>query len=115
VFGTGSDLQPIVGPTVEEKAADIEAAINEQGATAWEALHSMINPHEEDIELWLTTVPAYGCGCSEFAREYVKANPPPYGNKDAFRHWTWEFHDYVDQHTGDERMSYIDAVARWGW
>lgn len=88
----------------------VEIDFKQAAVKSWELLHSMKDPSNEKIEAWLNTIPSYGCGCQDFAREYIQKNPPTFDN---FFYWTWKFHDEVDIKTGDKRMSFEEAKAYW--
>ena len=89
--------------------------MKEQGRTAWEALHQMRSATRESLMQWLSEmVPAFECGCQEWAKDYIKRNAPPYENDEAFFEWTYYFHDAADIKTGDSRMTLEQAKERWG-
>lgn len=87
----------------------------ERGREAWKALHTMKEPNTEKINQWLSLVPSAGCGCADFAVEFIARNPPPFDDRNAFFEWTWRFHDTVDLKTGDERMTLAQAKEFWAY
>lgn len=97
---------------VPKKTADQLRA--EQGRESWSLLHSMEDITPEGIDIWFKTIPAFGCKCKKFAKEYIEKNPPPYGaDRETQLRWSWAFHDAVDMKTGDARMTYEEAVEIW--
>lgn len=114
-----SGMQPVRYPgkrTVadEKQYEDLKESIKQAGRAAWQALHTMQDPSPEKLSEWLGMVPSAGCGCQNFASEFLAFNPPPYRDADEFFVWTWRFHDAVDQKLGDARMTLEEARAFWG-
>lgn len=103
-------------PLKNETAAQFSRQrLLEQSKAAWDRLHSLESPTQQAIADWITTVPSIHCGCRQFARDYVRDNPPPYHDLAAFRRWTFDFHCSVDRKVGDTPMPWEEAVRRWGW
>ena len=67
----------------------------------WRELHSKQNPTPEWFADWVKRVPNFGCGCRNWLREYIKNNPPTFGED--FYEWTIRLHDAVSAKVHPER------------
>jgi hypothetical protein len=90
------------------------------GPVLWDALHLRAAQMGEElyqeaerkwIGAWISAVP---CGdCRKHAIELLMAFPPDLSSGDAYRRWTIEFHNLVNERLGKPRMELPKAVKYW--
>jgi hypothetical protein len=87
---------------------------SDAGPRKWASLHSNDNITAEWLDEFEKDFPP-ACGCLDHWRGMLKAAPPPLGDRDAMRRWTWERHNEVNARLSKPVVTFEAAAARWGW
>lgn len=104
------------GIDIPRKIADIEASqkrLAKAGREAWRKLFTLVFTPDE-LREWERTIPAYGCKCKAFYKEWAKQDPPKFdasGRVDFA--WKWKLKSAVNQKLGHANLSLEDAKAFW--
>lgn len=64
----------------------------------WLELHTKQDATSEWFADWIGRLPSIGCGCLQWLRDYLKDNPPVYG--EGWYEWTVRLHDAVNTKLG---------------
>jgi len=64
----------------------------------WKSLHEEQNADDAWFSSWREKVPNVGCSCRSWLDEWIKSNPPIYG--DGWYDWTVKLHNAVNVKKG---------------
>lgn len=110
---------PLVPPQTFAEAMQLQAAptsedrdkLTAAGRNAWQFIHGLRILTEELLLEFVSMIPIYGCGCSEFYHQWADRNPPPIG-EDPFE-WSWRLHNAVNAKLERAAVSLDEAMAIW--
>ena len=100
--GVDHSSQPVVQDATFQNANHFHAL--------WEEVHMRIDPSPEWFAAWSLKVSSVTCGCDEWLRIYVIANPPRF---DDWPRWTWELHNAVNAKLSKQHFSWSDYQNKY--
>jgi len=89
--------------------------IDEQGVdvavyhSLWAECHGKQDANPEWFAGWCGRVPSIGCGCREWLKDYLVANPPDFG--EGWFEWIWRLHNAVNTKLGKPSVTSDEASA----
>ena len=79
----------------------------------WPWLHNGEWSTEEELAVWESGIPNYGCKCKAFWRAWKAANPPPYGDPAKCFDWSVTAHNAVNAKLDRQIWSIEQALEHW--
>jgi hypothetical protein len=90
----------------------------EVGPRIWRNLHSYKYTTEQEAkifyELWILTIPSYGCSCKSHWAAITKNFPPDFSSSEAFFKWGVDAHNKVNDRLGKPQFGYQEAKVMYG-
>lgn len=77
----------------------------------WDEAHSKKDPSQEWFDGWMDRIPASGCDCRKWLRNYLACNPVAFGP--GWFEWTWKLHNAINEKKGKRFIGLDDARACW--